>query len=253
MESATILTTCMGRLSFLRRTLPTWVEHTPANILVVDYCDPDLSGEHVSRYSYDHGLGHRLSACWYPPERASRDRGAAVFSKPMALNYGIERITTDYTILLDADTIVHDGFWARWSPEAARDGFVVVSPTVQHRSLSGLLTVPTQALRSIEGFDSSMLGWGCEDMDVRLRLALAAGLPYRLVDPVGVEALEHDDHLRVRYYREKDLVASNSANFERMVNNIMRSMGWTEQQLLQACEEREISQLMWARGRHEDT
>jgi phosphoserine phosphatase len=97
-----------------------------------------------------------------------------------------------------------------------------------------------------------MLGWGCEDMDVRLRLALAAGLPYRLVDPVGVEALEHDDHLRVRYYREKDLVASNSANFERMVNNIMRSMGWTEQQLLQACEEREISQLMWARG-NEDT
>lgn len=249
-----IVTTCMGRLRHLRRTLPTWVEHTPLSIGIVDFCCPDRTGDRVSEYVYRYDLGSRVHVLWFPPGLAERSRGRPVFSKPKALNYalGIARTRPDLlghdhvdsVLLLDADTLLEDGFWKRWEPYSHGSGFGYVLPRLSSRCLTGVLLAPLEALIAAGGLDERMQGWGSEDLDLRLRLFLCQGLTAHALEPTELSAIEHDDWLRSRHYQEQNLQVSNDINRHRLLENLRECMGWSYEDALRELQRPEVTALL---------
>lgn len=215
----TVLTTCMGRLDHLQRSLPTWVRHTPWEVIVVDYCDPDRSGQWAD--AYERGEG-RVRGVRFPPDHAPW-YGRPIFNKPLALNFGLSFVETEWALMLDADTVLQPQFGSLWQSPPV--GFRAITSTVENRSLIGVLQVRKRSMLAIGGYDPAMRGWGGEDLDVRLRLALCAGLEYELVDPVGLDPIEHDDVLRARHYEEQDIFLTEERNRRRMLENLLACRG----------------------------
>jgi hypothetical protein len=209
----TIITTCMGRLEHLKRSLPTWLEHTDAKILVVDYSCPDKTADWVR------SLGNeRVTCIEVAADQSLYSR--PIFNKARALNVALPRVTDDITILLDADTLIDGRELEKTASTLPVNKMAFVAPLPEHRDLTGVLVVHTMHLRQIRGFDEGMVGWGAEDLDVRLRLYLELGLaPLILSSPLRamLSSIEHTDELRVAHYTQKDLARSNDDNVRRML------------------------------------
>lgn len=239
-----IVTTCMGRLEHLRRTLPSWVEHTPLPIYVVDYCCPDRTGDQVAEYAWWHGLEDRIFPIWFPPGSADRQRGRPLFNKCRAYNHAFG-LTVENVLLLDADTLLYDGFWEHWQQFVRDDAFAFVAPHVSTRCLTGVLLAPLPVICRCGGFDEGMLGWGNEDLDLRLRLNVCQGLTSISVPPLGLlEPIDHDDSLRTKHYGTQDMKQSNWHNKVRMLENLRACRGWTYEQALVELKRPEIVKLL---------
>lgn len=210
----TIVTSSKGRLSHLKQSLPTWLEHTPCKIVVVDYSCPEDTGGWVRSLKREQGveLGrvHVYEAI----------TGKPTFNKAHALNLGA-LFADDFLLFLDADTCVTPelGPWLRENLHPTSLGFVQASA-----DLTGVLAVSVERFRAVGGYDEGMQGWGSEDLDLRLRLYLSPGysslecMPAELFRPIP-----HGDDLRTRFYSEKDKQSSQQRNFQRLVDNIERS------------------------------
>ncbi|MBD3321206.1 MAG: hypothetical protein GF350_08945, partial [Chitinivibrionales bacterium] len=248
--STLILTTCMGRLDHLRQTFPTWQVRTPCDVAVVDHVCPDECGKELRmEHPIDGPVGRRLTVLRYPPELVETRSGQPIFNKCKALNYGLEwarmQDRYDSVLLLDADTRLHRGFWEEWGPCAGGDQFDYIVPKLETRSLTGVLLVRLQHLKAIGGFDEGMAGWGCEDLDVRLRLFLCARLTAQGHFAQGLlSAIDHDDELRTRHYASRDTQATNYHNKARMLENLRACRGWSYEDALRELRAPEVIALL---------
>jgi hypothetical protein len=204
----TIVTTCRDRLDFLERALPSWRTWTPCPIVVVDYSCPRGTG------AWAHAQGATVV---YAP-------GMPCFNKPHALNLGLRAVETTFVALLDADTIVHEGFWQALEPTLSGGAMTIATGIPTSRDLTGFLAVETQALRA-EPFDEDFAGWGWEDVDARVRLYLS-GITRVTELPLDLfSSIPHTDELRAAHYAEKDLMRSSTANLERLAQKILERTG----------------------------
>ena len=195
----------MGRLPFLKQTLPTWLEQTTMDVLVVDYACPDGTAKWAREQ------GPRVSVTLGEPDRVTY--AVARFNKARALNQALARakeLGHDELFLLDADTRVTGDLGGPVGEREMR----IVFPAPGGRSLTGALGVRAHHLRAIGGFDEAMRGYGMEDLDVRARLYLA-GLELGFFPEGRLEAIEHSDELRVEHYDEKDTARSGFRNYHR--------------------------------------
>lgn len=189
----------MGRRLHLEKTLPSWLQSGASQVLVVDYaCPDDIAG-------------------WVEGQddlrvRAVRVTGDTTFNRSRALNYGLWHVQDPWVLILDADTLIRSPSFF----EALREepGTAAVALPSTNPDLTGALFVEKATVERLGGFDEGMIGWGGEDIDMRVRLHLAG---VRMVPlPPGLAAIPHGDELRVAHHTEKDRRRSNDANMARL-------------------------------------
>lgn len=200
----------MGRLSHLRRTLPTWVEHTSpdTHIYVVDQECPDGAGAWAAS-EYPGRVTAVASKALHSPS------GRALFHKSAAQNAGARAAReADVLAFLDADTRVMAGFG---NVADRRREFTIAEQT--DKDLTGLLIVQTSSFFKAGGFDEAFTEYGSLDIALRLRLY---GLErcYRFLPRRFAAAIHHGDDLRLRNH-SLSVEEANTLQFERILKHAL--------------------------------
>jgi hypothetical protein len=208
----------MGRLSFLQRTVGSAISDPTVNYCLVDYSCPDRSGDWLAeRYRAEIRTGRVVV------ERVTNQR---LFQKCKAHNAGAYRALSEgaeYLCFLDADTVVAPNFFEWIRSHVTRGSFLIAGKRPDGSdlpSVTGLLVVHRDAFLQVGGFDESFRGWGGEDIEMRLRLFLLAGLDYVDVPLSLISPLPHGDALRTQFYAEGDIRASNRDNMRYLLRKV---------------------------------
>jgi len=176
----TIVTTCKGRLAYLKQSLPTMLR-TGLPVVVVDYDCPDGTRSYVGE--------HFRAATVVAVDNE------ATFNLSRARNLGAAAVTTGFIGFFDSDALLQSGFAeALANIPLAEDLFCVAGDNDLH----GQCIVAKAAFEKVGGYDEAMAGWGGEDGDFYLRL-LAAGYR-RMMLPAGlVTSIAHGDSERLKF------------------------------------------------------
>ena len=176
----------------VQRTLPLIVGEAPDEILFVDYGCPDRSGD----WAQAHCPGVKVV-------RLDDDPG---FNISRARNAGAAASTSEWLCFIDADVMVKPG-WVAWLRKNLRpDAHWRAARLANNRrdpETWGTCLCPRPVFEKLGGYDDVYRGWGGEDADLYRRL-LAAGLPERNFPSEFLQAIHHDDALRVLHYELKD-------------------------------------------------
>lgn len=208
--SLTFVTTCKGRLKYLRQTLPLLASHSSASCVVVDYGCPDRSGDWVRA-----NLPQVAVVRW--PDTGS-------FSPAHARNLGVAAATTDVVCLIDADVRVAPEFAATVLAHFDPRRYYLAEPLAG--DISGTFVCARAAFEFAEGYDEACMGWGGEDLDLYDRLDFhgmqRASFPARLLS-----ALPHPDSERTEHHAMADKILSNSINllYSHIKLDLMRLSG----------------------------
>lgn len=197
------VTTCMGRLSALKQSLPRMLRQANSSVVVVDYSCPERAGDWVEANFAD--------------VRVVRCPGHDVFHRSAAKNAGAFAATTPWICLIDADVLLHEDFGQRVIP-TLRTGRFYRASTVGEGT-GGTIICSRDAFEQVGGHDLSFEGWGEEDDDLRDALRFA-GNRERYFSPSLLDHLDHGDDLRIRFHENKERHASH------MVNRIYRAAKW---------------------------
>lgn len=215
MNRVTAIVTCMGRLRHLQETLPVLLQGG-SNVCVVDYSCPDNCGTWVEEnYADEH--------VW-----VERVEGKEVFNKPEALNVGarsaVDRNPDTFLLFVDADTVTTPALWGWLSAALGADDcakhFYYVQSSEHGKDSTGVLFVQGKAFLKSGGYDERHIGWGAEDLDMRLRLFFKEELGYAEMPFQVVRSIGHDDPTRVEHYEEKDKMASHKQNMLILAKNV---------------------------------
>jgi glycosyltransferase involved in cell wall biosynthesis len=194
-----IITTCMGRLSHLKLSLPKTVAQAAREMIVVDFSCPDGSGEYVRANT--------------PAVQVVTVEGQSHFSNWRARNSGARVATSDVLVFVDADTLLADGaieWLAEHLPPRAYGFFTAKDSAASNRrgpamgsnQLKGFHVVPSAAFRKVGGYDEVFEGYASgADTDLEDRLGLIGlkrfPLDRRIVDSV----VEHDTASRLQHHK----------------------------------------------------
>lgn len=214
MSHEAILTTCMGRVDFLKQTLPTWLSLTNFPVCVVAY-----ECEETERFVVELGESRVWLRCMDALDHDAL--GRPLFNKCRALNEGLRMLSEAHrerVLLLDADTLL------KRPVELISDhrAFQIVLPRESSRDLTGVLSADVHMLLNAGGANERMAGYGGEDLDLRVRLYLRGADSVSWFPSGTFEAIAHDNELRSRHYAEKDLMASAAQNMELFKNSLSR-------------------------------
>jgi glycosyl transferase family 7 (putative galactosyltransferase) len=222
-----VVVTCMGRLSFLKTTAPTFLRHAQIKYCLVDYSCPDRSGDWFAAQFPD-ALEEQRAA-------VVRVEGQPYFEKSKALNAGALCAIgqgADYLCFADVDTIAHDGFGAWVANHARADRFIIAGSLPNGydvASLMGFVVMPASVYVASGGYDEEMLGWGGEDIDMRFRLHLHQKLRYRRMPLELLGHLEHGDDLRIKHH----ILSLSESNVRNTMRAVRRVREWTGRDLCQ--------------------
>ncbi len=214
-HKVTIVTTCMQRLSFLKKSLPTWVRRTSFPVIVVDYSCPEGTAEWVE----GSGFTDRVSVV---RREARMKDGRRIFNPSRARNAGAECVSEGWLLFLDSDVLVQEGFESWVLNNLYTDSMLAV--VGRPSALFGILGVHTQAFRAAAGYDESFTGWGGEDMDLRIRLNLL-GLNCRALPESLVASLPHSNQLRASNSEHTDFVKARLTNKRYLDDKLLRLTG----------------------------
>ncbi len=234
----TFVVPCKSRLDHLKLSLPRFLA-TGLSCIVVDYDCPEHSGDWATS-SYPDAI---KSGNLHVHRVEKRER----FCKPTAYNLGMRSalaLGASHVFFVDADTLVEPELGAWCGDHASETLFQVFELKPNKRDLYGGLLAPLRQLVACKGYDESFLGWGFEDKDMRLRLALQQKMKWEFIPANLATSIPHDDELRTRHYTIKDIRASSVGNLERMRRNVRR---WTGQDIMELSNDTGLRQLieMW--------
>lgn len=214
---------CKGRLSFVQQSLQAILGQVGAACSLVDFDCPDDVGKWAER-AFPAEIAARRLLITRVVERPHWNRG-------VAQNCGAKRAIdagAEYLALIDADTIIQPGLldWLYARLNADRFWIAGLRPDgTDDRDVYGFAMVPAGPFAAIGGYDEQFRGWGCEDVDLRLRLHFVAGLQFDEV-PLGfLKSLPHGDDLRTRFHVEKNIRVSDAANHLRMYAKLRSTYG----------------------------
>lgn len=215
MAFVTFITTCKNRLSHIQETMPLLVaEAANEEIVFVDYGCSQGSGDWVREH--------------YPKVKVFLVNDDPGFCAARARNMGASVADTPWLFFIDGDIKVKPGFVKWIKKNAKKDSYYRASPSVNN-----LLDVETWGSclcmrkdhKSIDGYDEAFRGWGGEDNDLYARLSLA-GINQNFYPGSFVEAISHDDQLRLQEYalKEKSHHLLVNATYSAIKLTLMRSM-----------------------------
>ena len=190
-DSVVIISTCMGRLPYLTRSLPSW-RKTGYRVVVTDWSNTpalDIPGVTFVRVS-----GER----YFNASRARNAAAAAVMEWSD---------TPEWLWFIDCDVIV-DGRPPEWVFSGA-DRFT--RGLGGQMGLFGTVLVPRYAFENAGGYDERMEGWGGEDTVLYRRLRSCGMREFRFPEGFLMHQ-EHSDEERVVNHRDKDRLATAARN-----------------------------------------
>jgi hypothetical protein len=217
-----IVTPCKARRSFLEQTLSRMISDPDIQCCVVDYSCPELTADWIEEQFHEELANGQLCV--------ERVVGESKFNKCRAHNVGARRAIeagADYLCFLDADTLVHPGFHAWLKGSISPDSFSIAGlrdDGSDMPSMTGLLVTPADTFQRCGAFDEEFVGWGGEDIELRLRLFLLGGLAHREMPLSLATPLHHDNTLRSAFYDEGNIFESNAANMARIREKVEH--GW---------------------------
>ncbi len=186
MTSIAFITTCKGRLHHLRETLPLMSGAGASEVIVVDYGCPDGAGDWVEQNC----AGVRVM-------RVTDDPG---FCLARARNIGARHTRADWLVFIDADVKVSPG-WVEWMRQHLERGRFYRAGRVggeRDPESYGTVVCARQDFARADGYDEAYRGWGGEDDDFYLRLAMNGVIeseyPAHFVTPI-----RHGDAERTRW------------------------------------------------------
>ena len=238
--------TCMGRLAHVQESSKVLlsdprIDGLNNHYVLVDYFCPEKTGAWASEE-----YGDRVHVTNFEALMPRLDNREILFNKPIALNRGavdaINVLGANYLVFLDSDTLVTPELLSFVFQNASPERFLIFEPDHDKRDLTGFLVVHKNPFMRIDGFDKNYLGWGAEDLDLRLRLYLQGLCPLnepRLVlkdaprytmpwteMPVHLaSSIPHEDDKRVAHYKEKDKDASHTQNLDLLCKNVFELLG----------------------------
>ena len=223
------ITTCMGRRQHASQSAAQLMSNPSIDgqnnfYVFVDFACPQHSGDAIQRR---HPQAHIVWEVEY-------GQGTTFFHKSRALNLGAYRakeLGAEYLVFLDVDTLVSPELLDYISENADPDRFMIMLPNKENRDLCGFLGVATTAFQQVGGFDQRMLGWGAEDLDMRLKLLLRTKMQWTEVPCKLATILHHSDELRNRYSPFSSKQDSNQHNLRILDQNVRATTGLTCRQL----------------------
>ena len=196
MAQLCFVTTCMGRLDYLKRTLGRIDGQPDTACVVVDYSCPDRCGEWVEAN--------------HPAVRVVRVPGRTTFSRSRACNAGSRAVDSPWICFCDCDVLFDPGFAARVLPRLEPGCYYSGQP-IREFGLNGTFICARADFERVDGYDEVYEGWAGEDVDL-----------YGALEFVGVERgsfpssllrhLEHGERSRVRFYEIKERYVSQTIN-----------------------------------------
>jgi hypothetical protein len=206
------ISTCKGRLEHIKQTAPAFLKATSKNVgyLIVDYECPEHSGNWVLSTLGRTGRADALCIRTKPD----------IFHKTIALNagtkYAISKMGAEYLLYFDADTIIHPGLIKQITPLLRPDRFIITDP-MGKPDLTGFLIIHRSMFEKSNGFEESFRSWGSEDFEFRLRLFAKYNYQFDIINCDFLSPIEHDDEMRVKFYKDKNIKFSNQKNFYRVL------------------------------------
>ena len=186
--SLAYVTTCMGRLEHLQRSLPRIVGQPGVSCVVVDYSCPDGAGDWVERHH--HGV------------KVVRIPGETRFNLSRARNAGAAAAGgAEWLGFFDADILLDESFASKVVPSLRRGAYYRSSAATLQTW--GSIICHRDDFHAIGGYDENYEGWGGEDDDLVWRFT-ARGSAASTFPGELVEAIDHSDEMRTRFHEVKD-------------------------------------------------
>jgi len=186
-----IVTTSMGRLHHVQRSLPLLAALADVQCVLVDYACPDGTGDWVERH--------------FPQVQVVRAAGTRQFSLGRARNLGAGAVTSDWLAFVDADVLMDAAFVRDLLPQLKGRQYFVATPCPHE--LSGLVICRREDFHAIGGYDELFENWGSEDRDFYTRLQ-RSGCTRTGIDPKAIAFIAHGDHERTVHHAIKDRFVS---------------------------------------------
>jgi hypothetical protein len=224
MPELCFVVTCMGRLEYLRRTLPRLASQHGCTCVMVDYSCPDRSGDWVEANA--------------PAVRVIRVEGQPHYNHSAAKNAGAQVADALWIGFLDADILVDSDFATRVIPTLQPGHFYRADPP-DHGIWGTILCARDDFIR-VGGFDEAFQDWGEEDNDLMDALEFIQRSPAHFPASM-LEHLPHEESRRSEFHATKDIRASHA------VNRIYRMIKWDSARLLGKNLALEDRQLLYAR------
>jgi FkbM family methyltransferase len=175
------ITTCKGRLSHLKETLPRIVDQPYVQCTVVDYDCPDGTADWVREN--------------YPSVVVVKATDEPKFNASRARNLGARFTKAPWLGFFDADILLDAEFW-KIIPQLKRGHFYRAHPVTYQTW--GSVICHRADFEAVGGYDEAYTGWGGEDDDLLFFLRRSG------IAPVGFKSsllgeIAHDDELRTRF------------------------------------------------------
>jgi glycosyltransferase involved in cell wall biosynthesis len=189
-----IVTTCKGRLSDLKQSLPTFLAQNGAEVIVVDYDCPDGTRTYVAEH--------------YPQVRVVAIENKPIFNISQARNAGAAQAVGDVLVFLDADMLIGAGFLDYLAANMERGSYGNFAAGVAN-SARGSCAVDRSLFEEVGGYDEVIEGYGGEDLDLYARLgfmrAKHVSLPREYIAGVIEQSREDRERYRGPHLRKQFL------------------------------------------------
>jgi glycosyltransferase involved in cell wall biosynthesis len=177
-----IITTCKGRLSYLRQTLPMMVAQQNAECIVVDYGCPEGAGDWVART--------------FPQVKVVRVGDDPLFNQCRAKNLGAVTATAPLFCFVDSDINLSPEFAPRMLENCTAKTFYRAHPVTM--DTWGTFVCRQEDFWQVGGFDEVFAGYGASPEDLYLRLADSGaaerGFPASLISSIPNSEAERTAH-----------------------------------------------------------
>lgn len=187
MPTVTVVTTCKGRLHHLQESLPRMVAQSDTACIVVDYGCPDGTSVWVRKN--------------HPEVKVVHVTGAKDFNVCKARNIGAAAVNTPWICFVDADSLLAPDFIQNVLPQLRERTFYLTDSFVPE--LVGLVICSAKDFAAIGGFDETFCGWGCEDDDLYIRLAMS-GCTKGDFPSSAATVIHHDEPQSTRFHEISD-------------------------------------------------
>lgn len=204
MSKLCFVTTCMGRLSFLKQTLPSMVGQPDCDCVVVDYSCPEHAGDWVEAN--------------FPQVRVVRVAGKTNVNVSSARNSGAAVVETPWICFIDCDVILDQSFADTILPIIAVGNYY--RPDPKGEGTAGTIVCATEDFRRVGGYDQIYQGWGGEDEDLRDALEFIGRTYQQGCSSSLLTHIEHSDQLRMQFHN------LNSRYVSHCVTMLYRTIKW---------------------------
>ena len=195
-----IVTYCKGRLEHLKRALPTFVEQSESEVIVVDYDCPDRTKDWVAAH--------------FPTVRVALVTDAPIFNLSRARNVGARLARAPWLAFCDADNLLPPSFVSELLPQMVPGSYLRTlrnTPFGPKKKWIPLIC-EAAAFWAVGGYDDAIRGWGPEDQELIDRLD-RSGIKEGHGTAALVETLPHNDAVRSTYYEQTIDVSGVISNF----------------------------------------